>query len=135
MKYIIANWKMNMSFEDMVAWADGFSGFLKFVSPETEVILAPSFVFIPLAYEMAKVSTIKVASQDVSVEEKGAHTGELGAFQIKSLNNIKTVPGFFDWISQFLLTQHFLGKNGRTVVSQEFIYFLAYCRHVVIGDG
>lgn len=83
MNYIIANWKMNMGFEDIVAWTEGFSGFMKFISPETEVILAPSFPFIPLAYELAKVSTIKIASQDVSVEEKGAHTGETGAFQIK----------------------------------------------------
>jgi len=82
MKYIIANWKENMGFEDLVSWVESFTGFIKHISPE-EVILAPSFPFIPIVYELSKTSTIKIASQDISIDEKGAHTGEMGAFQLK----------------------------------------------------
>jgi triosephosphate isomerase len=83
MKYIIANWKENMSFDDLVSWVECFSGFIKQITPEEEVILSPSFPFIPIVYELSKTSTIKIASQDISLEEKGAHTGETGATQLK----------------------------------------------------
>ena len=83
MKYIIANWKENMEFEDLVSWVESFTGFIKHISPEEEVILAPSFPFIPIVYELSKTSMIKTASQDISIDEKGAHTGEMGAFQLK----------------------------------------------------
>ncbi len=82
-KYIIANWKENMGFSDLVSWVDGFSGFIKFICPENEVILAPSFPFLPIAYELSKICTIKLAAQDVSLKESGANTGETGVFQIK----------------------------------------------------
>jgi len=82
-KYIVANWKENMGFEDTISWVDGFSGFLKFLSPENEIIIAPSFPFIPVIYELSKKSMLKVAAQDISLKEKGANTGETGAFQVK----------------------------------------------------
>jgi triosephosphate isomerase len=82
-KYIIANWKENMGFNDLVSWVDGFSGFIKFMCPESEVILAPSLPFLPIAYELSKICTIKIAAQDISLKEKGANTGETGVLQIK----------------------------------------------------
>lgn len=82
-KYIIANWKENMGFADTISWVDSFSGFIKFLSPENEVVLAPSFPFLSIIYELSKISTVKVSAQDVSLKEKGANTGETGAFQIK----------------------------------------------------
>lgn len=83
MKYVIANWKMNMNFEDLTKWVAIFSEFQSCITSGVEVILAPSFAHIPAIFELSQKTSLKLASQDVSFEEKGAHTGETGAFQIK----------------------------------------------------
>ena len=83
MKYIIANWKMNMGLEEITSWTLEFSDFQKHMKPDVEIIISPSAVHIPMIYEVFKKTGIKIASQDVSTEEKGAHTGDIGAFQIK----------------------------------------------------
>jgi len=83
MKYVIANWKMNMGLEEITSWTLEFSDFQKHMKPDVEIIISPSAVHIPMIYEVFKKTGIKIASQDVSTEEKGAHTGDIGAFQIK----------------------------------------------------
>lgn len=44
-----------------------------------EVILAPSFVHVPLV----TLKHAKLSCQDVSIFERGAHTGDVGLFQVK----------------------------------------------------
>lgn len=83
MKYVIANWKMNMNFEDLTRWVAIFSEFQSCITSDVEVILAPSFVHIPAIFELSQKTSLKLSSQDISFEEKGAHTGENGAFQLK----------------------------------------------------
>lgn len=83
MKYVIANWKMNMGFESLTRWVAEFSGFQNRITSAVEVILAPSFVHIPVIFELTQKTSLKLSSQDVSFEEKGAHTGETSAFQTK----------------------------------------------------
>ena len=83
-KYIIANWKMNMSLEDLNGWFDNFvKAYCECDTLVLKTIVAPSAVFLPIAAERA-AKNIELASQDVSVFEKGAHTGELGVFQLKN---------------------------------------------------
>lgn len=83
MKYVIANWKMNMNFEDLTKWVAEFSEYQNCIKSSVEVILAPSFVHIPAIFELSQKTSLKLSSQDVSFDKKGAHTGETGAFQAK----------------------------------------------------
>ena len=80
MKYIIANWKMNMSLKKMAEWIGNFKPVTK---EDVKVIIAPSQIHIPLIFDFAKKANIEIASQDISVFDQGAHTGETGAFQVK----------------------------------------------------
>lgn len=90
MKYLLANWKQNMTISEMRNWVDVFS---KKVSKESlsknKIIIAPSFIHL---YELRKIldeaglsDMISIASQSVSQFEKGSHTGEVGAFQISEI--------------------------------------------------
>jgi triosephosphate isomerase len=83
MKYIIANWKMNMDLENLTKWVAEFSEFQNTITPNIEVIIAPSFIHIPFIFELPQKNLLKLSSQDSSSEGKGAHTGDVGAFQIK----------------------------------------------------
>ncbi|GIW69256.1 MAG: triosephosphate isomerase [Patescibacteria group bacterium] len=83
MKYIIANWKTNMTLDDVVSWISGFDP--SFIPPKIQVVIAPSLIHIFPVADALKKTSVLIASQDVSIEDKGNHTGETAAFQIKEL--------------------------------------------------
>ena len=82
MKYFIANWKMNMGIKEVVAWVESYSRASSKIK-NTKVIIAPSTPHLPLLSEVNQRLNFEISAQDVSAFEKGAHTGEIGTFQIK----------------------------------------------------
>ncbi len=86
MKYIVANWKANGSLTHTNEFIEQWLSLplIDFISLEKEIIIAPSNIF----YLKLKQSTlnVKLALQDISIYEGGAHTGEIG---IDNLNEIK----------------------------------------------
>lgn len=78
MEYFIANWKMNMNSREIVDWVDVWSQ--KDPLPGKTIIVAPTYLHIPL---LSDVQGVRVAAQDASEFTKGAHTGDVGAFQLK----------------------------------------------------
>ncbi len=87
MKYFVANWKMNMSVKDMVLWLDKFSKIKLPKDPDRHIIVCPSFPHLSLMREVNVEMGFEIGAQDISVFEKGTHTGETGGFQIKELAN------------------------------------------------
>jgi len=94
MKYVIANWKMNMDSKDLADWVGPFSRYYKKIKkdwkkrkiPEEKwpkIILCPSLVFVPAVCEISQKMGVETGVQDVSPFDRGPHTGETGAFQIK----------------------------------------------------
>ena len=82
MKYIIANWKMNMDRKSILDWFSVFNtkDIEKF--EDKTIILAPSFPYLNEVKSLIKHKNVFISSQDVSVYEKGAHTGFIGTFQL-----------------------------------------------------
>lgn len=84
MKYIIANWKMNMDLPFLTTWLNEFSKLMEKEKFENEIILASSFSHLSAVSEFCdKHEHISAAAQDVSIYERGAHTGYVGAFDLK----------------------------------------------------
>jgi triosephosphate isomerase (TIM) len=81
-KYIVANWKMNMSLEDCAHWIDGFA---LTRTKNTDIIIAPSLLYLAMFKELVPADKFSLAAQDVSEKDKGAHTGDNGAFQLADL--------------------------------------------------
>jgi len=92
---IVANWKENKDVSELDAWVSDFSADRKLIEDlrvcpdKVEVVVSPS---LPLIYPLKMVlkehdlgDVIGVASQDISAQLKGSHTGETGAFQLSSL--------------------------------------------------
>jgi len=84
MYYVTANWKMNMSTKDALKWVRDLS-----FTPDKniEVIVAPTFMHIPLVAEALKATGVAISAQDVSLNSRGAHTGDVGAFQLSEFCN------------------------------------------------
>jgi triosephosphate isomerase len=83
-----ANWKMNKTGLDAVAWVREFAALSKeaALSPKgggTEVIIAPPFTAIAAAVEATRGSTVAVAGQTMHYERSGAFTGEISAEMLK----------------------------------------------------
>lgn len=85
MKYFIANWKMNMDIGEIISWLDKFSKIKFPLDPDRHIIICPSFPHLSLIKEVGKDIGFEIGAQDVSVFERGAHTGEVGYFQLKEL--------------------------------------------------
>jgi triosephosphate isomerase len=80
---IIGNWKMNPDTLDEAKAL--FTRIAKAAkgNPAVEAVIAAPYPFIaPLAQK--KAAGVALAAQDVSVEERGAHTGQVSATQIAS---------------------------------------------------
>lgn len=91
MKYIIANWKMNLSLTDALELVSETLGFLKKQHPKISFskyfMIAPPYPFLYPLHQLIKKngSLLSLASQDVSSHEKGAFTGEISAQQLQEM--------------------------------------------------
>lgn len=91
MKYLIANWKQNQNLADIDNWIDYVSLALsnkKITNKNLTCVVCPSFLHI--FYFKKKIAnsllnSFFVGAQDVSEYDRGAHTGEVGAFQLQDL--------------------------------------------------
>ena len=83
MKYIIANWKMNMDLYQVETWLSEFGRLIEGRSFSNKIIIAPAAIHLFKSSAFCDLHSLSCASQDVSLHEKGAHTGDIGAFGIK----------------------------------------------------
>jgi len=91
MKYVIANWKMNMTLETIKNWLNEF-GKIRKDTVNTMIIISPSAIHLPIVKVFAdNYSNVKIATQDVSSKDMGAHTGEIGVDQIKEFCSFSIV--------------------------------------------
>jgi triosephosphate isomerase len=83
MKYFVANWKMNMDIRNIILWLDKFSKIKLPENSDRHIIICPSFPHMSFIKEVSREMGFEIGAQDVSLYEKGAHTGETGHFQLK----------------------------------------------------
>ena len=89
MKYLVANWKSNKTIAEATQWLQQIihfreipqSGHLKFKIANLEIIIAASFIHLPIL----KNSSISLAAQNISPFSSGAYTGEVSAKMLKGL--------------------------------------------------
>ncbi len=85
---------MNMGSKELAFWVSKFSKVRKDINKQLKknkkdakntikIILSPSTIYIPAICEISQKLGAEVCAQDVSLFEKGAYTGEIGAFQVK----------------------------------------------------
>ncbi len=82
----IANWKQNKSQFEVDEWLRDFLAYQEgvFLSDSDKIVICPPSIYLKQMHDFVKGNNfdIGVGAQDVSVHLEGAHTGELGVFQI-----------------------------------------------------
>ena len=132
-KNIVAgNWKMNLNREEAVSLVEQVLVQLP-VENSTEILFVPSFVYLHKIAKMCVDNTnVFAASQDCSVNEKGAFTGEVSANMITSCNAKYVVLGHSERRANFKESNQVL----KTKVEQAFSNDLAviFCCGETLGQ-
>jgi triosephosphate isomerase len=79
---IAGNWKMNTTAEEAVALVNAIKIGLEDIG-NVEKLVCPPFISLKPVSELLKKSSIKVGSQNMHYEDKGAFTGEISPLMIK----------------------------------------------------
>ncbi len=87
-RLIVANWKMQLSYEESIAWIQANTEELEQLGREVgnEIVIAPSFDALACVSPLLKnKESIKLGAQDCSNHGKGAYTGQVSALSLKQL--------------------------------------------------
>lgn len=82
--FIVGNWKMNQNLEEIQRFFKTLDPAIQ--GPEVQKWIAPQFVHIPLAFDLASSFQIMVGAQNCASSESGAYTGEVSAASLKELD-------------------------------------------------
>jgi len=83
-KIIIANWKMNLSYQESLKYLKSISRFLIGLK-NAIIILCPSFVSLADIAKEIRGRKIELGAQDVFWLEEGAYTGEISIRSLKEI--------------------------------------------------
>lgn len=82
---VIGNWKMNPASAEDAKRIARKTRTVASTLKRTEVVACPPFAFIPLGASCTSVKNFALGAQSASVDETGAHTGDVSAAMLKSL--------------------------------------------------
>ena len=103
---------MNMTLQDIAQYIQYINN-INFNPNQNEIIICPSYIYIPYLNNNLK---FKVGSQDVSVNEKGAYTGEVSALQLKSENVKYCILGHSERRKNFGENENIINKKIRQCI-------------------
>jgi len=104
---------MNMTLQDIAQYIRYINS-INFNPNKNEVVICPSYIYIPYLNNNPK---FKVGSQDVSINEKGAYTGEVSAMQLKELNTKYSILGHSDRRKCFGETENIINKKIKQCIN------------------
>lgn len=83
-KFIVGNWKSNISNSEAKNWLDEFK-INDLEITDKEIVVCPSFTLLPFVKKLIVNSQLSIAigAQDISQFDEGAYTGEVNGEQIK----------------------------------------------------
>lgn len=93
MKYIIANWKMNLGIRESVALARGVLRSLRGADVTPEVIICPPFTSLSEVRKVIARSRVHLGAQNCGTERAGAFTGEIAVPMLEDVSVSYVIVG------------------------------------------
>ena len=113
---IVLNNKSNLTKEEYILYLEK----IKEIISRHEFVICPSMPYLSIF----NISNIKLGSQDVSEKEGGAYTGEISAFQLKSLNISYCLVGHSERRTYFNETPDIIKIKIKNLLKQNIIPIL-----------
>jgi triosephosphate isomerase (TIM) len=129
MNYIyIANWKMNLSFNQSISFCTQHSTALQQLAHNNAtIIICPSFVALASVAELFKKSSIAVGAQNCSHYEQGAYTGEVSAQSLAQAGATYCIIGHSERRTYF--------NETNTIIAQKTTLLMAHAIQPIICIG
>jgi triosephosphate isomerase len=108
--FIAANWKMNKTVTETKGFITEFIPLVNNVT-DRDIVIAPPFTSLLIASESLKDTNIKLSSQDVFYEEKGAFTGEVSPSMLLDCGCSYVVVGHSERRQYFNETDEIVNKK------------------------
>jgi triosephosphate isomerase len=121
-KLIAGNWKMNKSPSEAKVLLSEIIPLVKNAS--VSVMVAPSFVCLPVVAEMAKGTNILVAAQNMGAEESGAFTGEVSVAMLKDLGINAVILGHSERRQYYNEDDQLINKKVKLALAHNFTVLL-----------
>jgi len=120
---IAGNWKMFKTGKEAVATATRLvelaSGII-----DTDIMIAPTFLSLPLVAKAVEGSNIKVGSQNLHYENQGAFTGEVSARMVKAAGADYAIIGHSERRQYFMETDDSVCKKIKASIAADLIPIL-----------
>jgi len=130
-KNIVAgNWKMNNDIQQTYNLLEEIIS--KKPKTDTEIIVAPSFISLPLAVEKLKGTEIKVSAQNAHHNESGAFTGEVSIPMLKSIGVDTVILGHSERRAYFGESNSLLAEKVNIALKHNFT--VIYCFGEELSD-
>jgi triosephosphate isomerase len=119
-KIVAGNWKMNKTFEEAQALASEVVNMVKDeVTNEAQVVLCPSFPFLPVISKAVAGSTnIHAGAQNCHQNDSGAYTGEVSAPMLQSVGVTYVILGHSERRQYFQEDNQLLEAKVKAVLKQ-----------------
>ena len=96
MKYIFANWKMNLGTRESVALARGVMRTLRGKEKTPSVVIFPSFTVLNEVRKVMARSRMRIGAQNCGTDKKGAYTGEVSISMLEDVGCEYVLVGHSD---------------------------------------
>ena len=90
-KIVAGNWKMNNDLDQTIDLIKEIKNGIS--KTEVDIMIAPSFPFLKVAFDLTENTKIEVISQNVNENNSGAFTGEVSVKMLKSIGLSTTLIG------------------------------------------
>lgn len=116
---LIANWKMNKSYEDLGVFVKGLdeSGFLK--QNKIDIAIAPSFPFLEKMGSLLKNTSVRLGAQNAHWETKGAFTGEVSFSMLKEFGVEYVILGHSERRQYFKESDQDVAKKAKACIENK----------------
>jgi len=120
---IAGNWKMFKTGQEAVATAARLVELTSGIA-DTDIMIAPTLLSLPLVAKTVEGSNIKVGSQNLYYEDQGAFTGEVSARMVKAAGADYAIIGHSERRQYFMETDDSVCRKIRAAIDGDLIPIL-----------
>ncbi|MBA3955006.1 triose-phosphate isomerase [Candidatus Dependentiae bacterium] len=98
-KLLVANWKMELSYNQSIEWLKQYGPELKELATteQVELVVCPSFTCLDYFKNYLGDTKVKLGAQDCSGHTHGSYTGQVAATSLKELTCKYCIIGHTEW--------------------------------------